>query len=159
MAMSPVQPSCRASDETPAWFAAGSWALSNRRVESIEQRQPLGERLLVVLHSGQEPAQDKVEPARLFAREFFVAKISLVDDLGNRRQAAVAKSRAVQQGLEGAVISVVAELDAGHVEGDGARRHLIGSGKVELGLRVEKALDEPGGGDAVHVRPRASDPS
>src|SRR5215813_9950502 len=125
MAMSPVQPSCRASDETPAWFAAGSWALSNRRVESIEQRQPLGERLLVVLHSGQEPAQDKVEPARLFAREFFVAEISLVDDLGNRRQAAVAQSRTVPPSLPGAAIRGRATIHPRHRPGDRAPRHRL----------------------------------
>ena len=66
---------------------------------------------------------------------------------------------APQQRLERAVLAVMAEVHARHVERDRVARDLVGRREDELGLRVHEALDEPRRGDAVHVRPRAGDPA
>ncbi len=82
-----------------------------------------------------------------------------MDDFRDDREPAVAKSRALQQGLERAVITVMTEFDAGHVEGDGVGGQLFGRGKDELRPRVEEALDEPRRRQAVHVRPGTGGPT
>ena len=117
------------------------------------------QRLVVALDRGEEPAQNQIEAARLVARELAVAEISLVDDLGDGRQPAVAKPRAVKQCLERAVIPLVAELDARHVEGDRVGWQLVDRCEDELGRGIEEALDEPRGSDTVNVRPRAGGPA
>jgi hypothetical protein len=72
-----------------------------------------------------------------------------VDHLGQLPERRVAETRAPDQRLEGAVLSLVPELGADRVERDRVWRELLGRGEEELGLRVDEAPDEPGRRDAV----------
>src|SRR5439155_9867498 len=103
-----------------------SSALSNRGVETIEQDQALGQRLVIVLDGGKKAAQHEVEAARFVALELAVAEIGLVNDLRDGEEAAIPHSRAMQKSLERAVIAVMTELHAGHVVGDDIVRQLVG---------------------------------
>src|SRR5947199_1955794 len=85
------------------WFASPSSALSNRGVETIEQDQALGQRLVIVLDGGEKAAQHDVEAARFVALELAVAEIGLVNDLRDGEEAAIPHSRAMQKSPERAV--------------------------------------------------------
>lgn len=53
-------------------------------------------------------------------------------------QGAILQTEALQQGLEGAILALVAELDSRIVKGDCAFDLLRRAGKGELGLRVTR---------------------
>src|SRR5438034_1140057 len=67
----------------------------------------------------EEPADREIDPARLIARELAIAKVRLMDNLSESRQAAISKACPLEECLEGAVIPDVAELGAGRIERDG----------------------------------------
>src|SRR6185295_21438 len=79
-------------------------------IEPFEEREAVGEHVVVVWIGGEKPADGQVDPARLVARELAVAKVRLVNDLGQMREPAVPQAGALQEGLEGAVVPVVTEL-------------------------------------------------
>src|SRR5262249_34824815 len=64
----------------------------------------------------------------------------------------------LQQRLERAVLAVMPELGAQHVERDALARGVGGIREREDGVRVAEALDEPRRGDAVDVRARTGHP-
>src|SRR5712692_790497 len=127
-------------------------------VEPIEQRHPALEQLVVVVERGGERQDRQVHARGLAPRELAVAQIRLVDDLGDRAEAPVPDAPALQERLERAVLALVAELRAEHVERDPLRRRVRRVGELEARLVVEEPFDEPRRRDAVDVRPRPGDP-
>src|SRR5262249_32215098 len=87
-----------------------------------------------------------------------VVEVRLMHDLRDDLDPPVLDPEAPDDRLERAVLAVMAEVGAEDVE----RYALAGGvGRVrerERGVRVAEALDEPCGGDAVDVGPRARDP-
>ena len=77
--------------------------------------------VVVVLGHGQT-AQDDVEAGGLGGVVPVVLEVGLVDDRRDPPQHRVGEVVAAQDGLEGAVVAVVAVLDAAHVERSGVRR-------------------------------------
>src|SRR5713226_2779755 len=88
------------------------------RVQTIEERHPVGQCLLVVLERRQESPNRQVDPPRLVPREFLIPQVDLVDDLGQMGQSPITLSEASDQSLERAILALMPELDAGGVERD-----------------------------------------
>src|SRR5207244_5553510 len=82
----------------------------------------------------------------------------LVNDLGDELHAAILETEALHERLERAVLAVVPEFGAEHVEWNALAGGVRRIREREDGLRIAEALDEPGRRDAVDVRPRASHP-
>src|SRR4030095_12120509 len=81
-----------------------------------------------------------------------------VNDLGDHFDAPVLDSEALDEGLECAVLAVMAEVGAEDIERDPLARGIGSVGEGELGLGIAETLDEPGGGDPVDVGPRTRHP-
>src|SRR5215467_9013923 len=128
------------------------------RIEPFEERQPMLEYLMVVRIRGKEPSDHEIDSSCLVARKLAVPQISLVDDLGEAGEAAIPKPGPLEESLEGAVLSHVAEFGPGRVEGNRSRRKFFWIGKEEGRFRIDESLDEPRRGQAVDVGPPARDP-
>ena len=113
----------------------------------------------VVIGMGREkPADHQIDPARLIARELAVAKVCLVDDLRESREAAIPKAGPLDECLEGAVVPDVAELGTGRIELDCLRGKLPRIREHERGVGIDETLNEPGRGNAVDVGAATRDP-
>src|SRR5438094_453105 len=108
---------------------------------------------------GREKSADhQIDPARLVSRELAVAKVRLVDDLRESREAAIPKAGPLDECLEGAVVPDVAELGTGRIELDCLRGKLPRIREHERGVGIDETLDEPGRGNAVDVGAATRDP-
>src|SRR5881628_1146248 len=94
----------------------------------------------------------------LVASELAIMQISLVDDLRHDFHAPVLDPEPLDQRLERAVLAVVAEVGAKDIERDALPRGVGRISKREFCLRIVETPDEPGGCDAVDVRPRSRHP-
>src|SRR5262245_30514143 len=128
-------------------------------VQALEQRHALGQHLVIVGGSREQGPDRHVDAAGLLVRVLAVAKIRFVNELGQAGEPAVAKLGALDQRLERAVLSLMAQLHAGGVEGYGVVRKLRRRGEDEDRLGIDEALDQPRGRDAVHVGPWPGDPA
>src|SRR5262252_5150991 len=102
-----------------------------------------------------QPVDREIHPRRLGPGELAVAQVSLVHDLRDGSDAPVLEAEAPDEGLERAVLAVVAEVRAENIERDALARSVGGVGEGKLRVRVTEALDEPRRRDPVNVRPRA----
>src|SRR5262245_14930685 len=128
------------------------------RVEAVEERHAALEQVVIVRGGlGQRP-DGQVDAGRLVARELAVVQIRLVDDLGDELHAPVLEPEPPDQRLERAVLAVVAEVGAQHVERNPLARGVGGVGERERRVGIAEPLDEPRRGDAVDVRPGARHP-
>src|SRR5438093_2114116 len=84
-----------------------------------------------------------------------------MDDLSDWRQCGVVDSDAVDQYLEGTMVSFVRELRFEHIEADlvGQRFIIFGSNKLEPGIRIDKTPNEPRARHAVHINSLARNPA
>src|SRR5207247_8767720 len=103
----------------------------------------------------EEPADREIDPARLIARELAIAKVRLMDNLSESRQAAISKACPLEECLEGAVIPDVAELGAGRIERDGFLGKLPWVREHERRVGIDESLDEARRG---HAGPRGTAP-
>src|SRR6185295_17072110 len=93
-----------------------------------------------------------------------VVGVRAVDDAAEERQRRIAVQAVLaEDGLEGAFLSMMAELHAFDVEGNrsfagGGRHHFVAGDEEELGVRIDEFPDQPGTGDAVHLDAFAGDP-
>src|SRR5262245_23459130 len=128
------------------------------RVETVEERHAALEQVVVVRRGLRQRPDGQVDAGRLVTRELAVVQIRLVDDLGDELHAPVLEPEPPDQRLERAVLAVVAEVGAQHVERNSLARGVRGVGERERRVGIAEALDEPRRGDAVDVRPRAGHP-
>src|SRR4051812_3053899 len=111
-----------------------------------------------------ETLGDRLEPRRLRPVPERVVRVGAVDDLGQERERRIATEFVLlDQRLKGTFLTVVAELDAGHVERYGARasgdlHHPFRRHEQKLGGRVDELADEPGAGDSILLDALAGDP-
>ena len=87
-----------------------------------------------------------------------VVQVGLVHDLRDRLEAPVSEPKALEQGLECAVLALMAELGAHDIERDSLLRGICCVGEREPGLGIDEALDQPCRGDPVDVRARPRHP-
>ena len=113
---------------------------------------------MVVGRRGEERTDRDVDAARFLVRVLAVSEVRLVDDLGQPGQAAITQAGPLDQRLEGAVLSLMAQLHPGGVERDGVVRELRRRREHEDRLGIDEALDQPRRGDTVDVGTRAGDP-
>src|ERR1700682_2615234 len=128
------------------------------RIEPFEEREAGCKHIVVIWIRGEKPAESQVDPARLGARELPVAKVRLVNDLGEMREPAVPKAGPLDERLERAIVPDVAELGLRGVEGDRVRGELAGASEEERCLRIDEPLDQPGRRDAVDMGTWTRDP-
>src|SRR5439155_1586126 len=120
-------------------------------VEAVEEGAGDGQHLLIVGHHRQAPA-DHVEPGCLGGVVAVVGQIGLVHHAGDVPEDGIVEVVAAQDRLEAAVVAVVGQLDAAHVERGGVGRNLERVvDEDEGGLGVDEASDQPRAGGAVYV--------
>src|SRR2546422_3037691 len=144
---------------------AGKWSrlVLAPGVERVVHRRFQLNLFLIALakHQG-EASGTCADPRRLGRDRHIVGHVGTVDDTGQLREPRVAQLIFADDRFEAAPSIDVAELDVWHVIGNGlfalGGRHDIGRWhEQELSLRVDKSLDQPGTGDPIDVRIRASD--
>ena len=86
----------------------------------------------------------KVDTSGLVARELPVVQIRLVHDLRDELHSPVLDTEPPDEGLECAVLTVMPEVRAKHVEGNSLAGSVSGIRKGELGVGITEAFDEPG---------------
>src|SRR5438046_9430781 len=106
----------------------------------------------------EEPADREIDPARLIARELAIAKVRLMDNLSESRQAAISKACPLEECLEGAVIPDVAELGAGRIERDGFLGKLPWVREHERRVGIDESVEEPGRSKEADGGAAAGDP-
>src|SRR5439155_1460684 len=116
------------------------------------------EQLLILLGARRKASDGEIDARGLVAGELAVVQISLVDDLRNDSHAPVLDSEPLDQRLERAVLAVVPEVGAQDIEWDALPRGVGRIREPEFRLLIVEAPDEPGGRDAIDVRPRPRHP-
>src|SRR5882724_1052965 len=127
-------------------------------VEAFEDRHPAGKQVIVVRGGLDEAVDGEVHARGLVAGELTVVEVRLMDDLGDHLDAPVLDPEALDEGLERAVLAVMAEVGAEGIERDPLARGIGCVGEGELRLEIAETLDEPGGSDPVDVGPRTRHP-
>src|SRR5215207_4921674 len=120
---------------------------AQQRVQSVEEHAALLKYLAVVFEKFGQPRHGGVEPRGFEPVELTVLEVDVVNDLGDMAQGGVvAEAEPFDEGLEGAVLALVCELGAEHVEGDAALDPFALGDEVEARALVDELPDQPGGG-------------
>src|SRR5215831_13875877 len=133
-------------------------SLLQHGMETIEKRDAPLEQIVVVRSAGGERADGQIHAGRLLAGELTVAQVGFVHALRHDLDAPILDAEALGQGLEGAVLPVMAEFRPEHVEGNALARGIRRVGEGELRIGIAEAANEPGGGEAIDVGPRPRHP-
>src|SRR5215467_1664633 len=134
---------------------SGRRFLLQHGMETVEERDAPLEQIVVVGVAGGKRADGQIHAGRLLAGELAVSQIGLVHDLRDDLDPPILDAEALDQGLEGAVLTVTAEVRPEHVEGNALAR---GVREGELRIGIAEAANEPGGGEAIDVGPRPRHP-
>src|SRR5229473_2286934 len=102
------------------------------------------------------PLQHRVQAVE--DRHAALVQVRLVHDLGDDLGATILDPEPLDQRLERAVLTVMPELCAEHVERDALARGVGGVGEGKCRVGIVEAPDEPGRGDPIDMRPRSGDP-
>src|SRR5215813_1592857 len=132
--------------------------LLQHRVETLEDCHPALEELVIVRRGLHKTVDREINTRGLVAGELAVMQVRLMDDLGDRFDAPVLDPEAFDEGLERAVLAVMAKVCAEHIKPDPLTRSVSRVGKGKLCVRIAEALNEPGRGDPVDVQPGPGDP-
>src|SRR5215471_8378051 len=135
--------------DTPECFMVLLPLLFQDRVQTVEDRHPPLEQVVIVRRRFGKRPDGQVDAGRFVARELAVVKIGFVDDLRDEPDASILDPETLDQGFEGALVAVVAELGSEYVERNSLARRVRGVRERERGVGVAEALDEPGRGDPV----------
>src|SRR5919106_1406253 len=128
-------------------------------VEAVVECVGVFRERMVVGQSELHAAHDDVQPLGLGPPVLLVHEVGVVDDLGYLAENGILQFVFLQERLEGAVLPSVGEPGPDHVEELRSLRGLRGIAEVGEGcLRVQKALDQPYAGGAVHVASTARGP-
>src|SRR3989442_126087 len=141
-----------------ATTSSASSLLLQHRVEPVKDRHSSLEQFLILLGARREASDGEIHARGLVAGELAVVQVGLVHDLGHDPHAPVLDPEPLDQRLERAVLAVVPEVGAQDIERDALPRGVGRIRESEFRIRIVEALDEPGGGDAVDVRPRSRHP-
>ena len=100
-------------------------------------------------------ACDCVQTGR-FRSQLSIRRIGAANDFRDLVQRRVGESVFLQNRVKRTQRPIVAQLHAFHVEGNrvfalGKRRYIRRSDEVELGLRIDEAVNQPRTGDAVDL--------
>src|SRR5262245_27925579 len=91
-------------------------------METVEERYAPLQQIVVVRRAGRERADGQVYAGRLLVGELAVAQVGLVHDLCDDLDPPILDAEALHQGLEGAVLPVMAKVRPEHVEGNALAR-------------------------------------
>src|SRR5207247_598610 len=106
-------------------------------VKAVEQALCMFSESLVVFQELSKAGYDGIEASNLFPSEFAVLKIDVMDNLRDTAKSGiVTKVKALEHGLEGAVLAVMRQVDAEHVEADAAFGFFAFSHKKEAATPV-----------------------
>src|SRR5436309_756695 len=122
------------------------------RVETVEDRHAALEQVVIVRRGLGERADGEIHARRLVPCELAVVQVRLVDDLRDDLDPPVLEPEPLDQGLERAVLAVMPEIRAEHIEWDALPGGISRVSERELRVWIAEALDEPGRRDAVDVR-------
>src|SRR5262249_16744489 len=105
---------------------------------------------------------DGFEPARLRSK-VLRRRVGPTDDQRQRRKCRIGDAVLVDDGVEAALVTVMAKFNIWHIERRGTlpRRdghNLVSRYVQKLGMGVNEALDEPGTGNAVNLWPLMGHP-
>src|SRR5260370_19044481 len=86
--------------------------------------------------------------------------MDVVDDFGDWAKSGVVQLQALKQHLKGAAIAFVGKIGLEHVEADFPVLGLIPAcgNEFEFGLRIDKALNQPGARHSIDMNSLARDP-
>jgi hypothetical protein len=113
----------------------------------------------MIVRCGLDEAVDRqIHAHGLGPGELAVVQVGLVHDLGDQADPGILDAKALDDGLERAVLAVMAEVGAEDIERDPLARRVGGVREAELRVRIAEALDEPGGGDAVYCAVSVASP-
>ena len=106
------------------------------------------------------PSTSVLMPGDLGAAELVVLQVDVVDDFRDGAKRGIFQCAALEQHFERALVALVRELGLEHVEAQFARMRAIplAGYEFESSLRIDKAADQPGAGDAIHIDALPCDP-
>jgi hypothetical protein len=114
---------------------------------------------IVVLIGELQPVDHRAYGAAFGRAESAVLQIQVVDDRGDPRKRRSLDAEDGAQRLEGAALTLVAELDPEHVERDAVLRNRLAIGsEAESCLPIDEAPDQPGRRHAIDAGTRPRDP-
>src|SRR5207248_5042846 len=96
-------------------------------------------------------------------RETSIVSVGASHHPGQRRQCGIRQLVSVDEGIKGALCTVMTELDLWNVIRDRVLSirdfpNSVRRDEQEFGLRIDKARDQPGTGDAIDARTLTGDP-
>src|SRR5262245_18419361 len=107
---------------------------------------------------GEQGAHRDINTARLFAGILAIAQVGLEHDLGEDIEPPITQAGSFHQGLERAVLSLMAQLHARRVERNRIVWKLGGRREQKLRVSVDESHDQPRRRDAIDVRSWARHP-
>src|ERR1051325_7068643 len=137
--------------------------LATPRVKRVVHDEAMAQLLVVVGKQARQPKRDRQEPRRLRS-EVESRRVSRPDDRGDRVDGRILDAVLLDERVEAAARTDVRQLDPLYVvrnraELGGLRRDVRGRDEDELGVAIDKPLDEPGTGNAVDLGAFAGDPA
>src|SRR5438094_10244849 len=128
----------------------------------VHRRFELNLFLIALAKHQREASGNGAQPCGLGRDLHIVGHVGAVDDTGQLRERWIGELVFADDRFEAATSVDMAELDVRHVIGNrvlarGDRHDVGGRDEQELGLGVDKSLDEPGTGNTIDVRIRAGD--
>ncbi len=130
-------------------------------MQVLKDRRGASQPRLILLVHGADSSDQPLDSRSFGPAEFAVLQIDVVDDLGDRSKSRVVQLQMLKQHLEGAAIAFVGEIGLEHVEADFPLLGLIPprGNEFEFGLRIDKALNQPGACHPINVNSLARDPN
>src|SRR5437773_299099 len=129
-------------------------------IESLDQLHSAVKELLVRDSLSCPTLEDFVDPITLFAAEFLVRDICVMNNLRDDLYPSVANPEVLLQRLERAVFAAVPKtVLVKHVERNRLPRHLVFRREGKPGLGIDEAPNQPGRCASVYTWPRSGYPN
>src|SRR5829696_8228096 len=127
--------------------------LTEQEIQPIKDSAALLQQLAIVPQRCAQTVNDCIEARGLQTVKLVIFKIHVVNYLGYLTQTfAIPQAESFQHRLESAILAMMRELGAIHVERNRAIYCLAFSNKIEPGPLIDKLRNEPGRGQAVDVQ-------
>ena len=129
-------------------------------METIKDDARLLQQLAIVSQRFAQSVHDRIKTRSFKTVELVILQIYVMNNLGNLPQTfAIAQAESFQHRFEGAIISMMGELRAIHVEGNRAFNGLPLDNKIKTRSLIDELFDQPSGSEPVDMQVAPSHPT
>src|SRR6266550_3431733 len=129
-------------------------------VKTVKDDARLLQQLAIVSQRCAQSFHHRIKTSSFKPVKLVILQINVVNNLGNLPQTfVIAQAESLQQRFEGAILSMMREFRAIHVERNCALYRLALRHKIKARALIDKLFDEPGGSEPVDMQIAPSHPT